>query len=298
MKRIVLVLIVFASLANVSAQIKVNSLGIVEIGNKLDVAGQEFSFSMYFEDAVGNKDTLVLGYDPAATNGINLQFGEENICYEPFIKDLDVRTGIIKEYYWHPDTFLTKKHIMPKTCNIAVYPPPGYIYIYCKHFPLKISWDPVFNNDCNKYSFITDWYPGSWFDAAAGGEQGPFFMKDSASVTFSHLNIYGGVEDLLSYNGAKLNMLYYSLWYSPNLSSTRKILPEKLVIYPNPVKDILYIQTGNSEFEFAKIRDLTGRIILFSSNNPIQVSSLPKGTYLLELTIKNSQNVLIHKFIK
>jgi len=32
----------------------------------LSLIGQEFSFSMYFEDAVGNKDTLVLGYDPAA----------------------------------------------------------------------------------------------------------------------------------------------------------------------------------------------------------------------------------------
>ena len=113
----------------------------------LSVFGQEFSFSMHFEDAVGNKDTLILGYDQAATNGINLQFGEENILYEPFIKDLDVRTGILKEYDWQPDSFLTKKHITLKTCNIANYPADGTIYIYCKHFPLKISWDPVFIDD-------------------------------------------------------------------------------------------------------------------------------------------------------
>lgn len=275
----------------------------------LSVFGQEFSFSMYFEDAVGNKDTLILGYDPAATDGINLQFGEENILYDPFIKDLDVRASDFSLMHWQPDcncymwsdSFLTKKHITPKICNIAEFPPPGNIYIYCKHFPLKISWDPVFNDDCNKYSFITDWYPGGWFDAGHGA-QGPFFMKDSVSITFEHLNFYGYGEDkreeLVPYNGINLNVLYYSLWYSPNLSNIRKILPEKPVIYPNPVKDMLYIQTGNNEFESAKIRDLTGRMIMVSNNNPIQVSSLPQGTYLLEVTIKNRQKILIQKFNK
>ena len=263
----------------------------------LSIFGQEFSFSMYFEDAVGNKDTLVLGYDPAATDGLDLQFGEENILDEPFIKDLDVRAGI-RNYTWQIDTLLTKKYIMPNDCNLERVPQPVDIYIYCKHFPLRVSWDSVFNDDCNKYSFIADWGLGSWFDCVYGGEQGPFFMKDSDSVTFTHLNFYGDRESFILYNNVNLNVLYFSLWDYLYLTDTRKILPEKAVIYPNPVKDAVYIQTGSSEFESAQIRDLTGRILLSSSNNPVQVSTLREGAYLLEVKTKENQNVFIQKFVK
>ena len=264
----------------------------------LSIFGQEFSFSMYFEDAVGNKDTLVLGYDPAATEGLNLQFGEENILYEPYIKDLDVRTGIFKMGYWQrPDSFLTKKHIAPKTCFTEKFPLPENIYIYCKNFPLRVSWDPVFNDDCNKYSFIVDWDTGGWFDAIYGGEQGPFFMKDSSSITFDHLNVYGSHEWLIPFNEVNLNVLYYSFWFYHYLY-IEEILPEKILIYPNPVKDILYINPGNSEFESALIRDLSGQILISANAHPIQVSTLQEGVYLLEMKIRNSPNVFVQKFNK
>jgi len=253
--------------------------------------GQEFSFSMYFEDAAGNRDTLVLGYDPTAKNDINLQFGEENILYEPYTKDLDVRTGSFFIGYSWPDSFLTKKHFMPKVCNTKLGPFAGNIYVYCKHFPLRVSWDPVFDDDCNRYSFIADWGPDSWFDCMVNGDQGPFFMKDSASVTFSYLN------RTVQYGNVNLNMLYYSIWYSPDLG-TRKIAPEKPLIYPNPAKDILYVQTGVGEFESAQIRDLTGRIVLTSSHNPVQISTLRKGAYLLEVKIKGSPDSFVQKFYK
>ena len=264
----------------------------------LSLIGQEFSFSMYFEDAVGNKDTLVLGYDPAARDDINIQFGEENISHEPFIKDLDVRTGLLENYYMSSDSFLTKKHISPKTCFTAEYPIPGYIYIYCKHFPLRISWDLVFIDDCNKYSFITDWYPGGWFDAVSGGQQGPFLMKDSASITFNHLNVYDDIENLFQYNDVNLNVLYYSLWYSSNLSSIKKILPGKKIVYPNPGRDLLYVQTGNGEFESVQILDLSGQIYTESNTNPIQISTLPEGIYLLKIKLKNNPNVFVQKLSK
>ena len=68
--------------------------------------------------------------------------------------------------------------------------------------------------------------------------------------------------------------------------------------YPNPMQDLLHIQTGNNEFESAHIRDLTGRILISSNNNPVQVSALPKGIYLLEVKTKNSQKVQILKLVK
>jgi hypothetical protein len=43
------------------------------------VYGQQFSFQMFFTDAAGNKDTITLGYDLAATDSIDAAFGEINI---------------------------------------------------------------------------------------------------------------------------------------------------------------------------------------------------------------------------
>ncbi len=42
---------------------------------------EEFSFTLYFEDAIGNKDSLILGYDELATNGEDEEFGEENVIF-------------------------------------------------------------------------------------------------------------------------------------------------------------------------------------------------------------------------
>ncbi|PWH85768.1 hypothetical protein [Brumimicrobium oceani] len=39
----------------------------------------EFSFEVYFEDAIGNKDTVTVGYDVNATKGIDSVFGEVNL---------------------------------------------------------------------------------------------------------------------------------------------------------------------------------------------------------------------------
>ena len=37
-------------------------------------AQEEFSFQLYFEDAVGNRDTITLGYDPLATDTMEMLF--------------------------------------------------------------------------------------------------------------------------------------------------------------------------------------------------------------------------------
>ncbi|HQD34550.1 MAG TPA: hypothetical protein PKU81_03570, partial [Bacteroidales bacterium] len=51
----------------------------------------EFKFYLAFEDSAGNKDTIWLGYDPSATLGIDILFGEENIKGIPFNEPFEVR---------------------------------------------------------------------------------------------------------------------------------------------------------------------------------------------------------------
>lgn len=68
-------------------------------------------------------------------------------------------------------------------------------------------------------------------------------------------------------------------------------------IYPNPVKDVLNIQSKN-EIIKAEIYDATGRILHSASvkANAFNVSDLPKGNYIIKLSAKDK--TFIQKFIK
>ncbi len=68
-------------------------------------------------------------------------------------------------------------------------------------------------------------------------------------------------------------------------------LPEEHIrIYPNPVQETLYIESA-AETAY-KVYDLDGRSLMSGEGNTINVSSLTKGTYLLQI------NNNTFKFIK
>jgi len=71
----------------------------------------------------------------------------------------------------------------------------------------------------------------------------------------------------------------------------------ELTIYPNPVKDVLNIQSKNQIVK-AEIYDTNGRILVSTSlkGNSIHVSELSKGNYIIKLFSKDKTTV--HKFIK
>lgn len=68
-------------------------------------------------------------------------------------------------------------------------------------------------------------------------------------------------------------------------------------IYPNPVKDVLKIQSKH-EIIKAEIYDLSGRVLnsLNAKGNSVNVSELPKGNYIIKAFTKD--RVMVQKFIK
>lgn len=72
----------------------------------------------------------------------------------------------------------------------------------------------------------------------------------------------------------------------------------KISIYPNPVKDIMYIK-GAGTIEKAVIYNMVGQVVrtLNSVENQIDVSTLSKGTYMLEFFVKGEVSQSL-KFIK
>ncbi len=72
---------------------------------------------------------------------------------------------------------------------------------------------------------------------------------------------------------------------------------DSISIYPNPAKDILYIQSKNDVIK-AEIYDATGRLVISTgvSQKSVSISELPKGNYTIRLFTKD---IISHvKFIK
>ncbi|QXU51067.1 BspA family leucine-rich repeat surface protein [Chryseobacterium sp. D764] len=81
------------------------------------------------------------------------------------------------------------------------------------------------------------------------------------------------------------------------LSSSDLKLNKKLSLYPNPAVDDIHIE-GLKDMKSYKIYDASGRLVKEGNpnNDMINVSSLPKGNYILQLILK--EKTISSKFIK
>jgi hypothetical protein len=59
------------------------------------------------------------------------------------------------------------------------------------------------------------------------------------------------------------------------------MLPSQIVVYPNPSHDILFVK--GIDVKGLRVYDLQGRLLLAEPGNQITVSTLPVGTYLLQV---------------
>ncbi len=86
---------------------------------------------------------------------------------------------------------------------------------------------------------------------------------------------------------------------SPVVSVTGNCSNNVIAIYPNPVKDILYID-GLQNYHSIEVIDITGRIVqqqtVSAGTGSINVHSLSKGNYILKLNSNTGNQTL--KFIK
>ncbi len=98
----------------------------------------------------------------------------------------------------------------------------------------------------------------------------------------------------------KLNKFNLNTYLSTYLSTTG--LPEpsstQLKIYPNPFKDVLYIQSANTALKYF-ISDISGRVVskgtLSSISGSLSISDLSKGAYFLTTQDPNIQPVKLIK---
>jgi hypothetical protein len=84
--------------------------------------------------------------------------------------------------------------------------------------------------------------------------------------------------------------------YGSTLTNENFTSNNEFKIYPNPVQDLLTIQS-NSEIEKIEIYSLEGKLVLQSTQNLFNVQSLENGIYLLKIKTINGE-ISTKKFIK
>ena len=77
-------------------------------------------------------------------------------------------------------------------------------------------------------------------------------------------------------------------------NSTENINNNQLTVFPNPLKDLLYIDSQN--LVSYQLFDINGSFISQGKNSYIDVSSLNQGMYILSTTV--NQKITFHKLIK
>ncbi len=64
-------------------------------------------------------------------------------------------------------------------------------------------------------------------------------------------------------------------------SAVENVPTNSIVVYPNPTQDVLMVQ--GIESQTLRVYDLQGRLLQTENGTQIGVSSLPEGTYLLQI---------------
>ena len=136
-------------------------------------------------------------------------------------------------------------------------------------------------------------YPGFLMISGEAGDRLTFKVYDHGRQ--AEYNASSPVKTFAS-NGVYGNPLHPSV---VTLRSTTGIdrINSALRIYPNPVKDVLYIEHGQTKLEKLEIFDINGKLRhAVETGQSIPVSHLAPGIYLLKITLNGETSV--HKFIK
>lgn len=252
----------------------------------------EFQFTLYAEDTLGHRDSIVLGFDPSAQGwGLNPQFGEVDITQVPFDSVFELRAHTD---FSHSSTH-SKVRITEFHCdNPYPFPYTSFIgiSIRSRHSPIRFYWDQsLFQDTCKDWIVMSDataWQFDSYLDTFAHSilsQTGEFVIeRPGQGSSISSYNAF--------HNGGGFAPVYpvYLYFWSDSLlnrtSSTRQRYPDLTAkVFPNPAREYVQVELPDA-FEQARTFQLynaAGQVVLTQAitdyNFEVAVSQLPPGWY-------------------
>ncbi len=279
-------------------------LSVILIIGYITIYSQEFSFEMIFEDAIGNTDTLIMGYDPEATDSVDSEFGELNIIESPLDSIFDVRiTDEWRARSASIDSFGSyhiKKQIVEGTCESvrnAI-----NIDILCKNWPVTARWNNSgFELEYMQGSVLTSVPPGGWWDVVSPSDLWRSELFKVTEVTFTE-NVLEAFVDLFAYinNNEDTISVFWVVFAHKNFlypASFEDYFLNETVFYPNPSSDFIFINNPEKIIKVS-ICDLSGKENKISFvDNIIDIRNFNSGVYILKI-ITNENIIITKKLIK
>ncbi len=282
-----------------------------------------FETTLYFEDAVGNRDTIVIGHDPDANGSFNPEFGEVDINV-PWDSVFEVRASHGEDafYYDNPiplEDVFSKKIIevaeggIDTNHNCMPFKRGIILHVSQRYYPLKIYWNPTdFDNVCSVNSTITphqnpltafEWWtdPNALADSAC--------MADTSELIISTfpgpwIDFYamdqiegmglGRVDGILLLFG---NQNYPDTPCDKDIVNT-EFLSESIrfSIFPNPTMGLVNLKS-ESTFTW-QLFDITGKLLAIGNEATIDLADYPDGIYLLSATPLDGGPSVVEKVVK
>lgn len=282
----------------------------------------EFSFTIYAEDAKGNKDSVTIGYHPDVRQDevLDTRFADRDISDQPFDSVFEIRAHKVFKL-WNKGVqnaafinkgmskHLTLKHDSNKCVESQFFQHgpgiTGYILVKMKYPPLKLFWDKSKfsknNNPCVSRSFV--FYSEKLFDL--GFPRSQFnYLEEKSSVLDTVL------EPLIfKNNSGKLDTMqanYMITFQKSGVVVSTADIPTGIAIkvYPNPCTDKLYISLPENIGEISYINIFTqdGALIdlpFIQANDLImlQTEFLLQGHYFINIKTSD-RRIFRTKFFK
>ena len=274
------------------------------------LSAQEFVDTLFFRDAVGNRDTIIIGYDPLATDSIDEQFGEQHIPLNADDTIFSVRTAdkwdssrvwqmgppYYKQWWDYVCNYKLKKQIVKKKCPDSDYRIFN-ITIVCKNFPVTVSWKnkSIYNDSCRIQTLMT----------SVDFSSTPYshYLKDKDSVLFNE-DMFKIIRHTSYYDtiiGSPVKTYCLKLGIGTFWSYNRLINKENNInIFPNPFINIFNIETNNTPIQHLEIYNNVGIKIIdcqvTDEKLVINMSQKPSGIYFIKLI--NETGFYVYKILK
>ncbi len=258
-------------------------------------------FPLYFEDAIGQRDTVYLGYDPDA-----------HFTQWPFNID-----SIFGEYIFFQDTSVfhaTAKSFLPdsifKVDVTLLNPGTGKLYYNVAfinfHLPLKIKWDKTqfysnslpFQSQAPSPTAQAVFWMGSLYseDFNCGGTQ-PILITDTSEYECSYSDSLILDWQFAWDPGSNGLNIIIEPWTGHAPVNIIELVKESIKIYPNPATTQITI-TGYTP-AYLKLCNTLGQTVAEATNTTtLLLGSLPQGLYVLQVFDAKGGLVKAEKVVK
>jgi hypothetical protein len=289
------------------------------------VSGQKTSFwetKLFFEDGLGNKDSITIGHDLESKSNYNPDYGEINIKDVPWNSVFEVRAS-----HNEPAHNIASPHVLSKkivgsteaglhpTYNCLFVREPLKAFVRIKNMPLKISWDSTRHDGfCNKKDFLTPHILPLIFP---NWNNDPEFVKNppyvclSEKQTFVIDNFTKNTNGFFDYildlqNDGSIDTIYGLLISFRTESSSNSpcsgtvnvfdIVQQDLTlnVFPNPTSN--FINLESTETLPWELFDYQGRLIKSGQELIFNIQDFKNGLYFLKVKINN--RIVVKKIIK